>query len=242
MKKAFSVSIASPCDEKWDNFASVAGGRFCEQCNKTVIDFTKMSDAEIIDYFKDQPSATCGRFKPEQLKIYGYTNPVHVRPGYSLLKAGIVSMLLLLVGKTTFSQTRSNTPPTEIVSSPRDKNSDTLRVANQVLSGTVVEETTGDPLPGVNVWLPGSTVGTVTDADGKFQFPEKVHEGDIVVFTFIGLRTKEYRVPRESKVGTQISLSLCMDMDIMGGAKVESVYSEPTSRMNKLWAKVKSIF
>jgi len=42
-------------------------GRFCKSCQKTVIDFTTMSDGELIKFFKGPVDKTCGRFQPDQL-------------------------------------------------------------------------------------------------------------------------------------------------------------------------------
>lgn len=59
------------------------------------------------------------------------------------------------------------------------------------ISGTVVDES-GLPLPGVTVVLKGLTLGTSTDADGKFslQVPEASISGQLV-FSFIGMKSKE---------------------------------------------------
>ena len=37
------------------------------------------------------------------------------------------------------------------------------------LTGTVTEQTTSSPLPGVNVVIKGTTTGTATDFDGRYQ-------------------------------------------------------------------------
>ena len=48
-------------------------GRHCEQCCKTVVDFTGMSDGEVLNYFKsragggDAAGGVCGRFAGDQL-------------------------------------------------------------------------------------------------------------------------------------------------------------------------------
>lgn len=42
-------------------------GRHCKSCNKVVIDFTIMNDAQIIEYFKSVNTKTCGRFRSDQL-------------------------------------------------------------------------------------------------------------------------------------------------------------------------------
>jgi hypothetical protein len=42
-------------------------GRHCEHCCKTVVDFTEMSDEEIIRYVTERPFGICGRLMPDQL-------------------------------------------------------------------------------------------------------------------------------------------------------------------------------
>ena len=42
-------------------------GRFCGSCQKTVIDFTSMSDRQIAEFFKKPVGSTCGRFHNDQL-------------------------------------------------------------------------------------------------------------------------------------------------------------------------------
>ena len=46
--------------------------RFCNSCNKTVIDFTEMTDSEVANYFNDtRLQNTCGRFTDAQLNSHG---------------------------------------------------------------------------------------------------------------------------------------------------------------------------
>lgn len=61
------VSIAQPCHEKWDEMTPVERGAYCRSCCKEVVDFTTMSDKELFIYFKNKRSATCGRFRDDQL-------------------------------------------------------------------------------------------------------------------------------------------------------------------------------
>ncbi len=59
--------------------------------------------------------------------------------------------------------------------------------------GSVTQSGDGTPLPGVNVVLKGSTLGTVTDTEGDFMLG--LPAGDHVLrFSFIGLLTKELQV------------------------------------------------
>lgn len=64
--------------------------------------------------------------------------------------------------------------------------------AAQGITGQVVSAEDGSPLPGVNVVLKGTTTGTVTDVDGRFQLPSVA--GGVLVFSFIGLQSVEQQV------------------------------------------------
>lgn len=64
-------------------------------------------------------------------------------------------------------------------------------------SGTVLDQN-GDPLIGCTVQLKGSTVGTVTDLDGRFQI--KVPDGKMLVFSFIGYKVKELKAAKTMNV------------------------------------------
>ncbi len=68
MKKHIQLSIPTPCHENWDKMNPVEKGRFCDSCQKKVIDFSNMSDREIAIFFK-KPStgSVCGRFMQDQL-------------------------------------------------------------------------------------------------------------------------------------------------------------------------------
>lgn len=65
-----------------------------------------------------------------------------------------------------------------------------VRANDLSVSGTVISE--GDPLPGVSVVVKGTSVGTVTDMDGRYSI--QVPSGGTLVFSFIGLKSHEERV------------------------------------------------
>lgn len=51
----------------------------------------------------------------------------------------------------------------------------------------------GMPLPGVNVFIKGTTVGTVTDMNGNYSLVVPEVMGMEVMFTFIGKQTREVK-------------------------------------------------
>lgn len=58
--------------------------------------------------------------------------------------------------------------------------------AQSSISGTVSDE--GGPLPGVSVLIKGTNTGTETDFNGKFTL--KANKGDVLIFSFIGMKTQ----------------------------------------------------
>ncbi len=74
------------------------------------------------------------------------------------------------------------------------------------ISGTVVDEDQ-IPLPGVNVRVKNSNIGTVTDFDGNFSLSIPDTDGVVIVFSSIGFTTKEVTV------GNRTSLNISMEVD-----------------------------
>ena len=65
--------------------------------------------------------------------------------------------------------------------------------AQQTVKGVVKEKTTGDTLPGVSVIIKGTTNGSETDFDGRFQI-SNVKSGDVLVFRSLGYSEKEVTI------------------------------------------------
>jgi TonB-dependent starch-binding outer membrane protein SusC len=61
-------------------------------------------------------------------------------------------------------------------------------LAQNTVTGSVVEKATGQPIPGANVNVQGGANSVSTDFDGKYKL-SNVKKGDKIVFSFIGLRS-----------------------------------------------------
>lgn len=59
----------------------------------------------------------------------------------------------------------------------------------QQLTGTITDAITGQPLPGVNVIIEGTSTGVSTDSNGKYTLP-KPENGAVIAFSFIGYTTE----------------------------------------------------
>ncbi len=74
----------------------------------------------------------------------------------------------------------------------------------RTVSGKVTSTEDGSALPGVNVILKGTTVGTATDANGMYSISVPT-TGGILLFTFIGLESKEIPVGDRSVVDVSLA-------------------------------------
>ena len=62
------------------------------------------------------------------------------------------------------------------------------------ISGKVVDAG-GLELPGVNVMVKGTTIGTLTDGDGRFTIPDVPGGSNaVLVFSYVGFQTQEIKV------------------------------------------------
>lgn len=78
---------------------------------------------------------------------------------------------------------------------------------NRSISGTVLDATLGDPVPGATVLIKGTTRGTATDLDGKFTLP--LQAGDqVLVISFVGYLTQEV------EIGNQSTITVSLQEDI----------------------------
>lgn len=73
------------------------------------------------------------------------------------------------------------------------------------ITGKVTDEN-GEPIPGATVSIPGTSVGTVTNLDGKYSL--NVPDGATVVFSFIGYET--IRI----EIGDQSILNVILEEDV----------------------------
>ncbi len=83
---------------------------------------------------------------------------------------GILVLLIVLMAQLTFAQERAVTG--------------------------VVSDNTGMPLPGVSVLVKGTKTGTQTDFDGKYSI--KASASQIIIFSYIGMKTQEFKASSSS--------------------------------------------
>lgn len=78
----------------------------------------------------------------------------------------------------------------------------------RTIQGTVTDASTGEPLPGVNIIIQGTTQGAISDISGSFTI--EADAGDVLHISYIGYVTQEITV------GDQTNISISLEPDIMG--------------------------
>ncbi len=95
----------------------------------------------------------------------------------------------------------------------------------RTVAGRVTSTEDGSALPGVNVVLKGTTVGTATDSEGRYSLSIPSAGGSLV-FSFIGLQTQEIAIGDRSVV----DISLALDATQLSEVVVTALGIERQSR------------
>lgn len=190
-KKALKITIPEPCHENINKMTPVKGGRFCGSCEKTVVDFRKMTDHQIIRFYEKNKGSLCGIFNDSQINR-AIPFPTIVKPSTNwkaiaalatglFLSSGVAAQSTLqtmgkmapalqitLKGETVAEQPNQNTP-------------------ERVVKGIIIDKQLGEPLIGANIIIHGTKIGTTTDFDGNFELkiPSDLHNFELVI-SYIG--------------------------------------------------------
>ena len=93
------------------------------------------------------------------------------------------------------------------------------------IKGKVTDEK--GPLPGVNIVLKSSKIGTVTDENGEFTFPESLSSGSVLIFSFLGYDKQEIKINAKM---TYINLLMSDNIiEIMGAPNTDKPYKAKRS-------------
>jgi len=80
-------------------------------------------------------------------------------------------------------------------------------VQDYKITGKVTDASTGEPLPGVNILIEGTLLGTISDVDGNYSI-EVPNTETVLLFSFVGYITERM------EVGSRVSLDVTLVQDI----------------------------
>lgn len=164
------LQIPNPCNENWAEMTPEVQGRFCQVCQKTVVDFTEMTDNQVIRFFKENENI-CGRFNPQQINQSLSESIEIIRPNrhpawkYMIWSALAVGSLLITndlyaQGSPIQKQTEN---PQVVVGKP-------ISLSNKIgLKGIIFDASTETEISNATISVKGSHISTISDANGHFE-------------------------------------------------------------------------
>jgi len=87
--------------------------------------------------------------------------------------------------------------------------------AQHTVTGTVIDGSTDEPLPGVNIVVKGTIIGTATDMNGNYELNNVPSLQDTLVFTFIGYVAQEIPINGRNSINIQLQPTALVGEDII---------------------------
>ena len=230
MNNGTSLHIPTPCNEDWNKMTPTAIGKFCDGCSKQVIDFSMMSDQQILNYISQQPGKLCGRFSPDQL-----ARPL-VETKMSRKRSWWLAMALpfTLLFQKSFGQTKSKhikqqmqtfakpsplTGDVEVMGAPLMINNNKKPVQKIKINGTVRDEF-GNAVAAASVMIKGTSQGVLTDSTGRFSLDIESPDSSVTIVAFyIGYEMVEKQIIASSS-DSIINLTLTTAEATLGAVTV----------------------
>lgn len=219
MSTKTNLHIADPCHENWQNMTSTEQGKFCQSCRKEVIDFSLLSDKQILDYFSKHKGNTCGRFREDQLNRP--LNNQQAKAKVSLWKWFMSVGLGVWFSNKAVAQTGKVQTKCESKTQPADAQQEMIVVGgafaveeiyqpthrNLRIKGTVVNNE-NEPLAGASISVNGKAY-KVSANDGTFSIHAKVpisKDSVELSFSSIGYETKNLKVLSANKTDVLVEM------------------------------------
>ena len=202
MPKSLQVNIPEPCHENWQNMTPREQGRFCGSCAKVVVDFSVMTDKEVLDYFSKASQQVCGRFSNDQLNKEMTITPTKKRVTWAYVWNVLLASLLMTktyaqgkpmvikLVKTTINEGRTMGYVGKVVASPVEA------VIPVAMKGTVLDVQNNQPVAGASISVKGGEVGTMADTTGNFLLRVDTKGALELEFSAIGYETQTVLVDK----------------------------------------------
>jgi hypothetical protein len=169
-------------------------GRFCGSCQKTVVDFTLMTDNELLDYFSKAPAHTCGRFFNDQLNRD--LEPTVIKKRYTWAYVWNIVLATFLVTKADAQVVKKKTPEVQLPEKAPITQGEMGTVAIKLpktreLKGVVLDSSnTRHPLAGASIFVKDESIGTVSDSLGNFSLAIEDDRPVDLIISYIGYTTQ----------------------------------------------------
>jgi hypothetical protein len=194
------------------------GGRHCAACQKTVVDFTLKTDAEILAFFSKPASiGTCGHFRTSQLARP--LQPARLAGMAQHWRGWLATALALWGLRAEAISTPLAVPLPASEQHPRRKPAPTpptRQVARQLVSGVVRDQYSLAPVARATVKLKGGHQTVITDANGYFRLWLPARRGPHTQHTLLVQQAdyvaKRVRVPLSARAARTLHVKLAPEL------------------------------
>lgn len=181
MKKKVSYNIAEPCHEDWNAMIPEEKGRFCKSCEKTVVDFTRMSLPDVHRIMEKAKGSVCGRMTPQQLLVPVYSQPNSDSHWFSLQALVLGTAISTFTALNVYAQGQVKRTVKGKVAQQENVRGEVSAVCtttpkkDSLFTGNVVDYMNDSYLSGVSVTLYDENNNelsmTLSNESGAFQVP-----------------------------------------------------------------------
>ncbi|WP_439488814.1 SusC/RagA family TonB-linked outer membrane protein [Algoriphagus sp.] len=192
----------------WMHTMVFAGDLHAQKLEETIVSFSA-SKMALSESFSQIESQTGFKFSYEK----GLA--LNTKVSYSKTRTDLQTILEEISGQSNLKFKQINS--TIAVSDKKRSTLQTITSEKVNISGIVVDEESGETLPGVNIIIKGTSTGTTTDLDGKFTL--SVDEGQILVFSYVGYDQQEVQASNQ----TDLTIRLRLDDDVLGEVVVTAL-------------------
>ncbi len=222
MPRSLTLTIPQPCHESWAAMTPAAQGRHCAACAKTVVDFSCMTDAQVVAFLSQASGGSCGRFRAEQLgRPLRATTEAPVSRWWL---ATVLAVAGLGAAAPAVAQKKSAAPKQEQIILGKTA-VPAAALPKRIIRGQVMVAGTDEWLPGVTVLVKGTAIGTSTNADGNFELQVPLAPDTHLMFSSIGYFTQQ--VALADFEDQSISIRLTVDEKALGEQIVTGGYCAP---------------
>lgn len=202
-----SFFIPRPCSESYGDMKAAEGGRFCDRCRKSVLDFTGKSDGEIVQAVQSGGSV-CARIEPERVSRMPFVAAVLANFPKNRLRFFLLAFLLAFGWEAwgiSKAQAQRLEPSLETLRDPDGLRRAVRDTSEIVITGIVEDVYTREPVPfaRVSVYQNGELIeGALTNAEGRFSI--SVERGRLSGSTYDLQLYHEGRIRWDSKIALDV--------------------------------------
>jgi hypothetical protein len=184
MKKA--LKIKTPCRENWEEMTESETGRFCQKCEKDVVDFSEMTSEEILQFFRQNTGKVCGRIRKGQLREFNRRYQ-EFPSSSNILKWALAAALAGVMAYPVYASTidlSNNFPKIELndlsTENTISEDRSVYKKDSVILSGQVINHFK-DKVPGAKIFIINSDLHCYSDENGKFSMKVPAGKKEIVL-------------------------------------------------------------